>query len=307
MLSYEHQYLDLSRKILEEGEYTEDRTGTGVYSTIGGLIRHDLSKGFPLLTSKKINFNLIAGEMLWMLSGSNNLKDLRKYQCKEEDSRTIWTDDFEKYWNCLDEQGEDLLCQRVNQTGGRIYGKQWREFYSCGKDGYPFRHDQIAELIKNIKAVRDGDYRQARRLIVSAWHPYDHTEGEKQVAALSACHDNFQCIVRNGKLSLRYHLRSNDHFLGAPFNAGFYALLCHCLAQICELEVGELIYMGTDIHIYSTHIEQVKLQLSRDPKNPPKLIMSKFNTLEELLMLTGKDFKLEGYEPHGFIKAPQAS
>lgn len=306
-MSYEGQYLKLCRKILTEGEYIGDRTGTGTYSIFGGMIRHDLSKGFPLLTTKKVNFELIAGELLWFLSGKVDLSSLRKYQGKPENSHTIWSDDFEKYWDSLDERGIDRLAQRSNQSGGRLYSKQWREYYSCGKDGFPFKFDQITTLIENIKEVKNGNLRQARRLIVTAWNPYDHTEGEKEVAALSACHDSFQCIVRGNKLNLRFHCRSNDMFLGNPYNVASYALLCHILAKLTDLEVGELVYMGTDIHLYSNHVEQVELQLSREPHESPKLILPEFNNLEDVLKLSGGDFELDGYNPHPFIKAPQAS
>jgi thymidylate synthase len=306
-LNYETEYLALCNKVLSEGDFVGDRTGTGTYSIFGGMIRHDLSKGFPLLTTKKINFNLIAGELLWFLSANTDLKSLRKYQNKEKGSHTIWSDDFEKYWDNIDNIGQDILGQRCNELGGRIYGKQWRGYYSCNKNGYPFQHDQIKTLIDNIIDVKNGNLKQARRLIVTAWNPYDHTTGEKEVAALSACHDSFQCIVRDGKLNLRFHCRSNDVFLGNPYNVSSYALLCHILSKLTGLEVGELVYMGTDIHIYSNHIEQVKEQLSREPRVLPELILPEFNSLEDLLKLTGADFKLKGYNPHGFIKAPQAS
>jgi thymidylate synthase len=164
-----------------------------------------------------MNFNLIAGEALWFLAGLTDLKSLRKYQNKPENSHTIWTDDFNKFWDNLDKlygKGNDRLCHRENECGGRIYGKQWRERYSCATNGYPAKHDQIQTLLDNIVDVKDGNPRQARRLIVDSWNPYDHTVGEKIVAALSACHDSFQCIVRGDKLDLRFHCRSNDTLLG---------------------------------------------------------------------------------------------
>ena len=143
-MCYEEQYLQMCRDILAHGEYTEDRTGTGTYSITGYTYEHDLSTGFPLLTTKKMNFNLIAGEALWFLAGKTDLKSLRKYQNKPEGSHTIWTDDFEKFWDNLDElygKGGDILCHRENECGGRIYGKQWRNRYSCGLDGYPTEHE----------------------------------------------------------------------------------------------------------------------------------------------------------------------
>ncbi|QXN60203.1 hypothetical protein KUA24_136 [Vibrio phage HNL01] len=310
MSDYEQAYLQMCVDVLEYGDYTEDRTGTGTYSVTGYHYEHDLQKGFPLLTTKKMNFNLIAGEALWFLAGLTDLKSLRRYQNKPEGSHTIWTDDFEKFWDKLDEihgKGLDPLNHRGNECGGRIYGKQWREYYSCGLDGKPTKHDQIKVLLKNIEDVKNGNHRQARRLIVNSWNPFDHTDGEKVVSALSACHDSFQCIVRNGELDLRFHCRSNDVLLGNPYNTASYALICHILAKLTGLEVGKLIYFGTDVHIYSNHTDQVKLQLSREPLEAPEIIMPEFETLEDVLKLTGEDFKLKGYNPHGFIKAPQAS
>lgn len=309
-MNYEDQYLQMCRDILDYGEYAEDRTGTGTYSITGYTYEHDLSKGFPLLTTKKMNLNLIAGEALWFLAGLTDLKSLRRYQNKPEGSRTIWTDDFEKFWDNLDKfygLGKDPLCHRQNECGGRIYGKQWRRKLSLDYDGRLIHHDQIETLIKNIIDVKNGNPRQARRLIVNSWDPYDHTEGEKVVSALSACHDSFQCIVRGGKLDLRFQCRSNDTLLGNPYNTGSYALICHILANITGLRVGKLVYFGTDVHIYSNHIEQVEEQLSRKPKKAPEIIMPNFDTLEDVLELTGKDFKLEGYDPYSAIKALQAS
>ena len=162
--------------------------------------------------------------------------------------------------------------------------------------------DQITNLLNSILEVKEGKYVDSRRLCVNSWNP-----AHKTSAVLAACHDSFQCIVRSGKLHLRFSCRSNDWLLGNPYNSSSYALLAHILAQLTGLEVGELLYFGTDVHVYKNHVEQVKEQLSRTPRKMPKLIMPEFNTLEELLKLTGNDFKLEGYDPHPFIKAPQAS
>lgn len=301
-MSYENEYLKLCEKVLNDGEFVGDRTGTGTYSLFGGMIRHDMSEGFPLLTTKKINFNLIAGELLWFLSGKVDLKSLREYQNKPEGSHTIWSDDFEKYWN-----ENNLETSRDMEVGGRIYGHQWRNYLSMGAYDNLFGHDQIQTLIDNIIDVKNGNLRQARRLIVNAWNPYDHTDGEKKVAALSACHDSFQCLVRGNKLNLRFHCRSNDMFLGNPFNMASYGLLLHILAKLTGLEVGELVYFGTDVHLYSNHIEQIHEQLKREPMDAPKLVMPEFETLDDVLNLTGNDFNLEGYNPHAFIRAPQAS
>ncbi|UUW39805.1 putative thymidylate synthase [Vibrio phage VPMCC14] len=296
---FEVQYLHLLEDLLEEGVYTEDRTNTGTYSKFGHVIRHDLSKGFPLLTTKKINFNLVAGELLWFLSGKTDLPSLRVYQNKPEDSHTIWSDDFEKFWNTA-----NSAFFKIEECGGFIYGSQLREWSTPEGE----THDQLTVLINNIKAVKEKpNHPTARRLRCSFWNPYDHTLGDKKWCALPACHTDFQCIVRDGKLNLSFSMRSSDVFLGLPYNLSSYGLLCNILAELTGLEVGELVYFGNDVHVYSTHIEQVKEQLSRKPRDLPELILPEFNTLEELLMLTGKDFKLNGYDPHGFIKAPQTS
>lgn len=298
--NYEEQYLKLLKELLEEGVYTEDRTGTGTYSKFGHVIRHDLSKGFPLLTTKKINFNLVAGELQWFLAGKTDLPSLRKYQNKPEGSHTIWSDDFEKFWN-------SSPIYKITESGGYIYGRQLRDWRgSFGGEG--LYHDQLTTLIENIKAVKENpNHPTARRLRCSFWNPYDHTVGDKKWCALPACHTDFQCIVRDGKLSLSFTMRSNDLLIGNPFNVASYALLCHILAQLTGLGVGELVYFGNDVHLYSNHVEQAKEQLSRTPKTPPEIVIPEFNSLEELLTLTGQDFKLRGYNPHAFIKAPQSS
>lgn len=295
----EVQYLHLLEDLLEEGIYTEDRTNTGTYSKFGHVIRHDLSKGFPLLTTKKINFNLVAGELLWFLSGKTDLPSLRVYQNKAENSHTIWSDDFEKFWKTA-----NSAFFKGEECGGFIYGRQLRDWTTPEGE----THDQLQTLIDNIKAVKDNpNHPMARRLRCSFWNPYDHTVGDKKWCALPSCHTDFQCIIRNGKLNLSFSMRSSDVFLGLPYNISSYGLLCYILAELTGLEVGELIYFGNDVHVYKNHIDQVKEQISRKPRDLPELILPEFNTLEELLKLTGEDFKLEGYEPHGFIKAPQAS
>lgn len=299
-MSYEEQYLQMCHDVLNYGDYTEDRTGTGTYSILGYTMEHDLSVGFPLLTTKKINFNLVAGELLWFLSGKTDLPSLRKYQNKPEGSHTIWSDDFEKFWKT---SNTDF---RLDQQGGFIYGQQLRQWRSSDKNDEC--HDQLITLINNIKAVKENPlHPMARRLICSFWNPYDHTVGDKKWCALPACHTDFQCVVRKNKLNLRFSMRSNDVFLGNPFNMASYGLLCHILAKLTGLDVGKLIFFGTDVHIYSNHIDQVKEQISRTSRSIPKLALPEFSNLEELLTLTGEDFKVEGYDPHPFIKAQQAS
>lgn len=307
----DEQYLALQKRVLEEGVFVGDRTGTGCYSLMGAMMRFDLSEGYTLLTTKKINPANVIGEMCWMLAGDSCLPSLRYYQNKPEGADTIWTKDFEKYWEAQVLRDPVRYEDRQpDEDLGKIYGPQWRDFQTGYYD--PSReevygHDQIKTLLSNIIDVKNGDMTQARRLIVTAWNPYDHTVGEKETAALSACHDSFQCLVREGKLSLRFHMRSNDTFLGLPFNLAFYDTLCRVLAKLTGLGVGELVYMGTDVHLYSNHIEQVKEQQTREPRKLPTLVLPEFETLEELLELTAQDFNVVGYDPHPFIKAPQAS
>ncbi len=322
MASYEKQYLELCKRILRDGDHISNRTGTSAYSIFGATISCDLVEGFPLLTTKKINPILPIGELLWMLSGKTDLPSLRKYQNKPEGSHTIWSDDFEKYKQAISDsiwyegqsKGKYIVSFAEREELGNIYGKQLRS-YKIGDKGdssflgsSPVLHDQLTTMIENIKAVKeDPSHPMARRLICSFWNPYDHTVGDKVTCALPACHTDFQCIVRDGELNLRYSMRSNDVFLGNPFNTAFYATLCHILAQLTGLEVGQLLYFGTDVHIYSNHVDQVEDQLSRVPRVVPTLVMPKFNTLEELLQLTGKDFVVENYHPHAFIKGEQSS
>lgn len=297
----EVQYHNLIEELLESGKSVEDRTMTGTLSKFGHSLRCDLSEGFPLLTTKRINFNLVAGELIWFLSRNTDLPSLRKYQNKPEGSHTIWSDDFEKYKvsATIPTDGEEL---------GRIYGFQLRNTYHVDADYNLVVHDQLETLIDNIKAVKDNpNHPMARRLRCTFWNPYDHTVGDKKWSALPACHTDFQCLVRDGKLNLSFSMRSSDVFLGLPYNIASYALLCHILAKLTGLEVGELVYFGNDVHLYSNHVDQAKELLSREPRDLPTIVIPEFETLEELLTLIGKDFVLEGYAPHGFIKAPQAS
>lgn len=298
MLSGEEQYLKLCEKVLTNGAFVGDRTGTGCYSLIGEVLRFDLSKGFPLYTTKKINPELPIGELLWMLSGNTSLPSLREYQGKGEGSHTIWSDDYKKF--------EETGYGRYENLG-KVYGSQLRR-YSAMSSGESIKHDQLTTLIDNIKAVKqDSTHPMARRLICSWWNPFDHTIGDKVSCALPACHTDFQCIVREGRLDLRFSMRSNDLFLGNPFNVCFYATLCHILAKLTGLKVGELIYFGTDAHIYANHKPQILLQLTRAIRPMPELILPEFEDLDSLLKLKGKDFKVVGYDPHPFISAPQAS
>ena len=262
-------YEDYLVDIMENGVDKGDRTGTGARSVFGRQMRFDLSKGFPLITTKKVHFKSIAIELLWFLRGMTNVRWL------QERGVTIWDE-----W--ADENG-DL---------GPVYGAQWRS-WPCGipdEAGI----DQIAKVIDGIKKNPNG-----RRHIVTAWNP-----AEVDDMALPPCHLLFQFYVANGKLSCQLYQRSCDSFLGVPFNIASYALLTHLIAHQCGLEVGEFIWTGGDCHIYSNHFEQVREQLSRDIRPFPQLVIKR--KPEKVEDYEFEDFELVGYEPHPSIKAPVA-
>lgn len=261
------QYLHLLQHILDNGVEKSDRTGTGTISTFGYQMRFDLSKGFPLVTTKKAHLRSIIYELLWFLRGDTNIKYLNDHRV------TIWDE-----W--ADENG-DL---------GPVYGKQWRSWE--GKDGKVI--DQISDVIEQIKKNPDS-----RRLIVSAWNVTDLPE-----MALMPCHNMFQFYVANGKLSCQLYQRSADVFLGVPFNIASYALLTMMIAQVCNLEVGEFVHTFGDVHIYSNHLEQVKLQLSREPYPLPTMEINK--EVKNIFDFEYEDFILVNYQSHPAIKATVA-
>ncbi len=261
------QYLDLLSHILENGNEKTDRTGTGTKSVFGYQMRFDLQKGFPLLTTKKLHTRSIFHELLWFLKGDTNIKYLH------DNKVTIWDE-----W--ADENG-DL---------GPVYGKQWRAWQ--GVDGKIT--DQISQLIHQIKNTPDS-----RRMLVSAWNV-----GEVEQMALPPCHIVFQFYVANGKLSCQLYQRSADVFLGVPFNIASYALLTAMIAQVCGLEAGEFIHTLGDAHLYSNHIEQAKLQLSRTPYELPKLVLNP--EVKDIFDFTYEDIKIENYVSHPHIKAEVA-
>ncbi|MEJ8606020.1 thymidylate synthase [Riemerella anatipestifer] len=260
-------YLDLLQHILDHGTDKTDRTGTGTRSVFGYQLRYDLSKGFPLVTTKKVHLKSIIYELLWFLKGDTNIKYLN------DNGVSIWDE-----W--ADENG-DL---------GPVYGAQWRSWK--GADGKVI--DQIAEVIHQIKTNPDS-----RRLIVSAWNA-----AEIPNMALAPCHALFQFYVADGKLSLQLYQRSADVFLGVPFNIASYALLTMMVAQVCGLEVGEYIHSFGDVHIYNNHFEQVQKQLSREPKPLPTMKLNP--SVKDLFDFKFEDFTLENYHPHSGIKAPVA-
>jgi thymidylate synthase len=261
------QYLDLMKHTLENGVRKDDRTGTGTISIFGYQTRFDLSQGFPLVTTKKLHLKSIIYELLWFLRGETNIKYLTDHGV------TIWNE-----W--ADESG-DL---------GPVYGKQWRRWETT--DGRMV--DQISELIEQIKTNPSS-----RRLIVNAWNV-----GELDRMSLQPCHVMTQFYVADGRLSCQLYQRSADIFLGVPFNIASYALLTHMIAQQCDLDVGEFIWTGGDCHIYLNHLEQVKLQLSREPFPPPQLVIKR--RPESIFDYRFEDFEIANYQAHPHIAAQVA-
>ncbi|WP_312046562.1 thymidylate synthase, partial [Erwinia sp.] len=258
---------ELMQKVLNEGTPKNDRTGTGTLSIFGHQMRFNLQEGFPLVTTKKCHLRSIIHELLWFLKGDTNIAYLK------ENKVTIWDE-----W--ADENG-DL---------GPVYGKQWRSWGA--PDGRQI--DQLAKVMEQLKNDPDS-----RRIIVSAWNV-----GELDEMALAPCHAFFQFYVADGKLSCQLYQRSCDVFLGLPFNIASYALLVHMVAQQCGLEPGDFVWTGGDTHLYSNHLEQANLQLTREPREMPKLVIKRKPA--SLFDYRFEDFDIEGYDPHPAIKAPVA-
>lgn len=261
------QYLDLLQYILDHGVSKTDRTGTGTTSCFGYQMRFNLAEGFPLVTTKKVHTKSIIHELLWFLKGETNIKYLK------ENGVSIWDE-----W--ADENGEL----------GPVYGKQWRSWE--GANGKTI--DQVSELIRQVKANPDS-----RRLIISAWNVADLPE-----MALMPCHTIFQFYVAEGKLSCQLYQRSADVFLGVPFNIASYALLTMMVAQVCDLEPGEFIHTFGDVHLYNNHVEQARLQLTREPFPLPAMKLNP--SVKDIFEFRYEDFKLENYQCHPPIKAPVA-
>lgn len=270
-------YHQLLQHVLDHGHFKSDRTGTGTYSTFGYQMRFDLNEGFPLVTTKKVHLKSIIYELLWFLKGDTNI--------------TYLTDNKVSIWNEWADPNGDL---------GPVYGHQWRNWNSEGID-------QIKDVIVTIKTNPDS-----RRMLVSAWNPSVMPDSGKSFeenvannkAALPPCHAFFQFYVSDGKLSCQLYQRSADVFLGVPFNIASYALLTMMIAQVCDLALGDFVHTFGDVHIYSNHLEQVKLQLSREQRPLPSMKLNP--DIKDIDAFDFEDFELIGYDPHPAIKAPVA-
>jgi len=283
------EYLDLCREVLEKGTKRIDRTGTGTISYFGPQIRIDLSKGFPLLTTKKVSFKLILTELLWFIKGSTNIKELVRK------NNNIWNEwPFEKYKKSNDYHGESLeeFITKIKEDDtfadkygnlGPVYGKQWRDFNGV---------DQLLELEEGLK---NNPF--SRRHIISAWNPVDVKE-----MLLPPCHSFMQFYVSGDgkKLSCKLYQRSGDIFLGVPFNIASYSLFTIMLAKTCGYEPGEFVHTFGDAHIYLNHLDQINEQLSREPKELPELIIKR--DVKSIIDFVDEDFELINYDPHPAIK-----
>lgn len=269
------QYLDGLRAILERGTKRTDRTNTGTIDLFGHQMRFDLQAGFPLVTTKKVHFKSVVYELLWMISGSTNVRDLQK------NGVTIWDE-----W------------AREDGSLGPVYGAQWRSWNTgesnFTEDNRDFSNKKIDQLLNVIDAIKKNP--DSRRHIVIAWNPSDIDK-----MALAPCHMMFQFHVADGKLSCQLYQRSADSFLGVPFNIASYALLTMMIAQVCGLQPGEFIHSFGSFHIYLNHMDQVREQLTREPRSLPKLLLNP--DVKDILDFKFEDFTLEGYNPHPAIKA----
>ncbi|WP_281975504.1 thymidylate synthase [Halobacillus litoralis] len=318
MTKNEQSYLDLCKHVMQTGAEKHDRTGTGTYSVFGHQMRFNLEEGFPLMTTKRVPFKLIASELLWFLKGDTNIRYLLQH------NNNIWNEwAFQRWVESEEYEGPDMtdfgrrsqqdqefkavydeqmmiFKQKILEDDrfadefgdlGAVYGKQWRHWQTSRGDTI----DQLKNVIESIKHNPDS-----RRHIVTAWNPEDVPSN----MALPPCHALFQFYVADGKLSCQLYQRSGDIFLGVPFNIASYALLTHLIAHECGLGVGEFIHTLGDAHIYSNHTKQIKEQLSREPGSLPELLLNQEK--QSVFDFDLEDIKVEGYDPHPSIKAPVA-
>lgn len=277
------QYIELLRAILERGTPKTDRTGTGTLSLFGYQMRFDLSAGFPLVTTKKVHLRSIVHELLWFVRGETNVRPL------QEAGVSIWDE-----WATPEQTAR---FGRAPGDLGPVYGHQWRNFGASQKPDGAYERDgvdQLAELLRQLRERPDS-----RRLIVTGWNPR-----ESDQVALPPCHTLFQLYVAEGRLSCQLYQRSGDVFLGVPFNIASYALLTQMIAQVTGFALGEFIHTFGDVHLYSNHVEQAKLQLTREPRPLPTMHLDPSAT--DLFAFRYEHFRLEGYDPHPAIKAEVA-
>lgn len=319
MSASETAYLNLLKHVKQHGAAKQDRTGTGTISVFGYQMRFDLEEGFPLLTTKRVPFRLIASELLWFIKGDTNIRYLLRH------NNNIWNEwAFKKWVESPEYKGPDMTNFGLRSQNdpefnekyleqeqifkklvleddrfaseygdlGNVYGKQWRRWTTSQGDTI----DQLKNVIEEIKRNPDS-----RRLIVTAWSPEDATP---QRSALPPCHTLFQFYVADGKLSCQLYQRSGDIFLGIPFNIASYSLLTHMIAQECGLGVGEFVHTIGDAHIYSNHLEQIDTQLARDLRPLPTLKLNP--AIQSIFDYDVEDLTIEGYDPHPAIKAPVA-
>tara|TARA_Y100000389_G_scaffold35956_1_gene30564 strand:- start:9646 stop:10512 length:867 start_codon:yes stop_codon:yes gene_type:complete len=285
------QYLGALEYILRNGKNREDRTGVGTKGVFGYQMRFDLRNSFPAITTKKLAWKSVVSELLWFLEGSTDERRLAEIHFGKSrnniiDKKTIWTANANKQGKALGYKNTETIKEL-----GPVYGSQWRDWQNN-----KHKVDQIKDIIKQL-----SDNPFSRRHIVSAWNA-----AEINKMALPPCHTLFQFHIQDKELSCQLYQRSADMFLGVPFNIASYSLLTSIMAQILNLKVGDFIWTGGDCHIYQNHFLQVKEQIQRKPKTPPKLIMPKFKSIDSVIRLKPKDFQLKNYTPMDSIKAPMA-
>jgi len=276
-------YLDLLEHVLRHGRVRDDRTGVGTRSLFGYQMRMDLADGFPLLTTKKVHFKSIVHELLWFLSGDTHVGPL------QANGVTIWDE-----WATAEQTAR---FGRQEGDLGPVYGHQWRNFGATSNGDGSYRSDGVDQIQRALELIRDNP--NSRRILVSGWHP-----GEADQVALPPCHTLFQFYVADGRLSCQLYQRSADVFLGVPFNIASYALLTQMMAHVCGLAPGDFVHTFGDVHLYSNHVEQAELQLSREPRPLPTLHLDA--SITDLFSFRYDHISVENYDPHKRIKAPVA-